>query len=272
VWLFVIFLPASVGIARNGGMAEISKRHGRILEILDTEGTVSISTLAHRLRVSAETVRRDLRPLAARGTVVRMHGAVGLAGSEGEAPFQRRMSENAEAKQRIARAAAATIRNGDSLVMDTGTTTSFLARALLGHERLDIVTNSTDIARTLSGRRGNRVYLVGGRVNGDSGAVLGAEATLAVTGFRAEHAIISTGGISERGVMDFDPDEGAFARAVLACGRRRMVVSDSGKFGREALVIVCDLGGIDDLVTDASPPADLAKAMALADVRVTVAR
>lgn len=252
-------------------MASHSKRHGRILEILDSEGTVTIATLAHRLDVSTETVRRDLRPLAARGEVVRMHGAVGLATAASEAPFQRRMSENALAKQRIARAAAALVRNGDSLLLDTGTTTSFLARALHGHERLDIVTNSTDAARILAGHGGNRVFLVGGRMNGDSGAVLGAEAIAAVSGFRAEHAIISAGAIAPRGIMDFDPDEAAFARALLGCGRRRTVVSDANKFGSEALVVVCALAGIDRLVTDAAPPSDLAEALDEAQVEVTVA-
>jgi DeoR family glycerol-3-phosphate regulon repressor len=249
----------------------ISKRHGTILEILDGEGTVSIAALAERLRVSAETVRRDLRPLAARGTVVRMHGAVGLAARSGEAPFQRRMSENAEAKQRIARAAAATIRNGESVAMDTGTTTSFLARALAAHERLDIVTNSMDVARTLSGRNGHSVHLVGGRVNGDSGALLGSAAVDAVTRFRVDHAMISAGAIGVAGVMDFHPDEAEFARALLRVGRRRVVISDSGKFGREALVVVCVLTEIDDIVTDAAPPARLDAALRLSNVVVTVA-
>ena len=251
-------------------MDRLSKRHGRILEILDREGTVTIAELAGRLDVSAETVRRDVRPLADRGTVVRMHGAVGLAGSAGEAPFQRRMSENAEAKQRIARVAAAFVRNGDSLALDTGTTTSFLSRALTRHERLEIVTNSTDIARTLAGRNGNRVHLLGGRFGADSGAVLGPETVEAMQRFRVGHAIISAGGIAADGVMDYDPDEAAFARAVLAAGRRRIVVCDSGKFGRSALVRVCPLDGIDALVTEAAPTGALAAALVAAGIDVSV--
>lgn len=252
-------------------MALVSKRHGRILEILEREGTVSIATLAGRLDVSTETVRRDLRPLAARGTVVRMHGAVGLAGTAGEAPFRRRMSENAEAKQRIARAAARTVRNGDSLILDTGTTTSFFARALAGHEGLDVVTNSTDVALTLAARPENRVFLLGGRVNGDSGALLGAEAVQALSRFRADLAVISAGGIGPDGIMDYDPDEAAFARTALTRGRRRMVVSDSGKFGRDALVRVAGLDGIDELVTDGAPAGDLRDGLAQHGVKVTVA-
>jgi DeoR family transcriptional regulator, glycerol-3-phosphate regulon repressor len=154
-------------------MDRLSKRHSRILEILGREGTVTIAELAGRLDVSAETVRRDVRPLADRGTLVRMHGAVGLAGSAGEAPFQRRMGENALAKQLIARTAAALVRSGESLALDTGTTTSFLARALTRHERLEIVTNSTDIARTLAGRGDNRVHLLGAGLVRTRGRSLG---------------------------------------------------------------------------------------------------
>jgi DeoR family glycerol-3-phosphate regulon repressor len=251
-------------------MDRLSKRHGRILEILGREGTVTIAELAGRLDVSAETVRRDVRPLADRGTVVRMHGAVGLAGSAGEAPFQRRMTENAGAKQGIARTAATFVRDGDSLALDTGTTTSFLARALTRHERLEVITNSTDIARTLGGRNGNRVHLLGGRFHADSGAVLGVETVEAMLRFRVDHAIISAGAVSAEAVMDYDPDEAAFARAVLAAGRRRIVVCDSGKFGRRALVEVCPLGGIDALVTEVAPTGTLAAALAEQGVAVTL--
>ncbi len=242
-------------------MISVSKRHGEILRILGNEGTVSVSALADRLRVSSETVRRDLRPLTADGTVVRMHGAVGLAGQSGEAPFQKRMRENAEAKQAVARHLASTIRNGDSLMVDTGTTTSFLARALVRHDRLTVITNSTDIARTLSPRGANRVILVGGRVNGDSGAALGGEAVAFARQFTVQHAVITAGAIDADGIMDFDPDEADFARAVLSCGRRRVAISDHTKFGRDALVRVLGFDGIDELYTDRAPPMDVRRAL-----------
>ncbi len=81
----------------------LSKRHAKIIELLETQGTVSVSDMARHFDVSLETVRRDVKSLTESGTVVRIHGAVGLAGQIGEAPFQRRMRENAAAKQAIAR-------------------------------------------------------------------------------------------------------------------------------------------------------------------------
>ena len=118
-----------------------SKRHRAILTLLQQDGTVTISDLARKLDVSLETVRRDIKPLASEGTIVRMHGAISLPSMTGEAPFEKRMRENSEAKRAIAIAMAATVRDGDSIMLDTGTTTSFLARELLGHRRLTVITN-----------------------------------------------------------------------------------------------------------------------------------
>lgn len=249
----------------------LSKRHGEILKILDGEGTVTIAALAGRLGVSLETVRRDLRPLAARGTVLKMHGAVGLAGVWGEAPFQRRMRENAEAKQAVARHVAATIRNGETLMMDTGTTTSFLARALVRHERLTVITNSTDAARLLAPLGGNRVFLAGGEMAGESPAALGPAAVAFVAGFSAQHAVISAGAVNAGGVMDYDPAEAEFARTLLARAARRVVATDAAKFARRGLVTVCGFDGFDELVTDRPPPADVGGALAAAGVRLALA-
>lgn len=237
-----------------------SPRHGRILEILMQEGSVSLRDLARRLDVSTETIRRDSRLLAARGRVLRMHGAIGLPSVVGEAPFDRRLRENRTAKEAIARAAAATIRDGESVMLDTGTTTSLVALALLEHHRLTVVTNSSDIARTLATVNGNTVYMAGGELRSDSGAALGVSAIQFVTRFSVDHAVISAGAVNAaQGVLDYELEEAEFAQAVLGCGRRRVVVTDASKFGRKGLVQVCGLDGFDELIADCAPPADLAR-------------
>jgi DeoR family glycerol-3-phosphate regulon repressor len=122
-------------------------------------------------------------------------GRWGLAGQVGEAPFQRRMRENADAKRRIAREMAGLIKDGDSVMLDTGTTTSLVARELLGHRRLTVVTNSSDIARTLATMNGNKVYMAGGELRSDSGAAFGVSAIEFISKFSVAHAIISAGAI-----------------------------------------------------------------------------
>jgi DeoR family glycerol-3-phosphate regulon repressor len=249
-----------------------SKRHAEILRMVQDEGTISIADLADRLGVSLETVRRDVKPLTSDGTVMKMHGAIGLPAIVGEAPFERRMRENSEAKRAIARLVATTIVDGESVMLDTGTTTSYLARELLGHRRLTVVTNSSDIARTLATVNGNRVYMAGGELRSDSGAAFGISAIEFVSRFSVNHAIISIGALdAAAGVMDYDLEEAEFARMVLSRGTRSLVVTDHSKFGRQGLVQVCGFGGFGELVTDRAPPADIAAALAAAGTRLTVA-
>ncbi|HUG61413.1 MAG TPA: DeoR/GlpR family DNA-binding transcription regulator [Methylomirabilota bacterium] len=237
-------------------------RHLDILDALAAAGSLSVNDLAARLDVSSETVRRDLKALADSGDVVKTHGRAALSPRRGEAPFERRMRENADAKRAIALLVAETVTDGDSVMLDTGTTTSFVARALLARRGLTIVTNSSDIARTLAIVNDNTVFMAGGQLRADNGAAFGAAAVEFVRRFKVRHAIVSIGAVSaEAGAMNYDLAEAEFGREVLACGERRLIVTDATKFGRSALVKVCGLGDFDVLVTDAPPPPDLAAAL-----------
>ncbi len=249
----------------------LSKRHSDILKILEAEGTVTISALARQLGVSLETVRRDVRPLSETGAVMRVHGAVGLAGQIGEAPFQKRMRENAAAKQAIARAVAASIRDGESVMFDTGTTTSYVARELVGHRRLTVVTNSSDIARTLATVNGNRVYMAGGELRSDSGAAFGKSALDFIARFTVHHAVISAGAVDATGVMDYALEEAEFARLVLSRGERRVVVTDHSKFGRRGLISVAGFDGIGEVITDRPPAPEITAALAATGTALTLA-
>jgi DeoR family glycerol-3-phosphate regulon repressor len=248
-----------------------SWRQAELLKLLDGRGMLPIAEVAEALGISAETARRDIRALVDAGSAVRSHGAVGLAGQTGEAPFDRRMRENAAAKRAIARAVATGIADGASVMLDTGTTTSFIARELLRHRRLTVVTNSSDIARILATVNGNRVYMAGGELRRDSGAALGASALDFIGRFSVEHAVISAGAVDAGGVMDFDLQEAEFARAVLACGARRIVATDATKFGRRGFIRVTDFAQVDMLITDRAPPADLAAALLAAGTEVMAA-
>lgn len=249
-----------------------SKRHSEILRLLNDEGTITIADLAEKLGVSLETVRRDVKPLTSDGSILKMHGAIGLPSAVGEAPFERRMRENAEAKRAIAKSVAATIHDGESVMLDTGTTTSYLARELLGHRRLTVVTNSSDIARTLATVNGNKVYMAGGELRSDSGAAFGVSAIEFVSRFAVTHAVISAGAVDmANGVMDYDLEEAEFARMVLSRGQRSVVVTDHTKFGRQGLVQVCGFSGFTELFTDRRPSDDLTAALSDAGALLSIA-
>jgi DeoR family glycerol-3-phosphate regulon repressor len=247
----------------------LSRRHAEITRIVHDRMSASVADLARQLGVSAETIRRDLRLLSERGELLKLHGHAALPHAVGEAPFERRMRENAEAKRVIARLAASRIDDGDSVMLDTGTTTSFLARELLHKRGLTVVTNSSDIARTLATVNGNRVYMAGGELHGDNGAAFGEPALQFIQRFNVHHAIITAGGLDPlSGVNDHYWEEAEFARTTLSRGERRLVVTDSSKFNRSALVNVCGFSGFDLLVTDRSPEGDLAIALAEAGVDI----
>ena len=162
-----------VAAVREGSLSAAARRlaRRRLRRPAGHEALVGVGQVQrHRL------ARRLGQRVAERGEVLKMHGAAALPHAVGEAPFERRMRENSDAKRAIAAAVAATIRDGDSIMMDTGTTTSFLARELLGHRRLTVVTNSSDIARTLSTVNGNKVYMAGGELRSDNGAAFGSTA------------------------------------------------------------------------------------------------
>jgi DeoR family glycerol-3-phosphate regulon repressor len=247
-------------------------RHSRLLVFVQERGSISIAELAAALNVSQETIRRDIRPLAQAGHVVKLHGAVSLPDALTEPPFERRLRENAVAKRAIARHAAHLIEDGDSLMLDTGTTTSIFARELLRKRNLTVVTNSADIARTLATVNGNKVYMAGGELNGDNGAAFGASAIQFASSFNVRHAFISIGALDAvTGPADSFLDEAEFARMLLQRGERRYILTDSSKFGRRALIKVCDFSDVDVLITEKAPPDDLSEALRQAEVSVEIA-
>ena len=251
--------------------ARYSKRHADILRIVREDGTTAITSLAKRLAVSAESIRRDVKPLTETGALVRVHGAVALPHHLFEAPFDRRMRENADAKRTLARFMAAKIEDGDTLMLDTGTTTSILARELLSKTSLTVITNSSDIARTLSTVNGNTVFMAGGELRGDNGAAFGPTAIDFIGKFRVRHAIISIGAIdAQTGPMDYDLGEAQFAKAVLAPGERATIITDHSKLGRSGLVKVCDFGDFDCLITDKCPEDGILKKLHQAGTEIEI--
>ncbi|MDH3668751.1 MAG: DeoR/GlpR family DNA-binding transcription regulator [Paracoccaceae bacterium] len=247
----------------------LSKRQLGILQSARQFGTVGIRDLAIELDVSHETIRRDIRQLIDRGELVKLRGAVRHPDAGREAPFERRLRENVEAKRRIARHAAAMVADGDSVMMDTGTTTSIFARELLTKRGLTVVTNSSDVARTLATVNGNKVYMAGGELHGDNGAAFGRSACNFIAGFNVRHAVISIAAVSvQSGLMDYHLDEAEFARIVLERGERRTVLTDSTKFENTALVRVAGFDQVDLLITDRMPSPAISSALTEAGTRV----
>lgn len=249
-----------------------TERQSAIVATVEQKGIAAIGDLAETLSVSDETIRRDVRVLAARGLVRKVHGGVALPDPLRETAFRQRMGEREAAKRAIARATAGLIAPGESLILDTGTTTTYVAQALADHHDLMAITNCTDIARALATGTGNRIYMAGGQLRADDGAVLGHEAIRSIERFHAHTAILSVGGLDpEIGLMDHHVAEGEFSAAVIAHAERAIVVADHSKFTRRAPVRFAAFADIDIVVTDRGPPPEAAEALEAAGVMLVVA-
>ncbi len=210
------------------------------------------------LSVSDETVRRHVQPLVNKGLVLRVHGGIVLPDQLQEAPYLRRMDENKKSKQRIADKAASLVQNGESLFLDSGSTTAYVALALINHRNLSVVTNSVEIARTLASRNGNHVYMAGGELRGDDAAAFGKPVIDFIRQFHYKHAVLSIGGISPKSeVFDFHLEEMEVSQAAITQAERVIVVADHTKFSRQALVKVCDFDVVDTLICDQVPPGNI---------------
>lgn len=253
--------------------AQPNHRQQEILNALRRAGgSLRVQRLAEELQVSEETVRRNLKRLADGGLVEKMHGGARLAGNLGETDFQQRLKQNPDAKQIVARHMAGMIADGTSLFLDVGSTTSYIADALRDHCNLLVVTNSVSVAYKLATRGGNQVYMAGGLLRAHDGGAFGAEAMTFANNFKTDLAVLSTAGITaEDGFMLADLEEANFSRAILRNAGRRIVASDSSKFGRSAPITLCEPGLIDTLVCDRAPPADLGAAAARWGTRIEVA-
>ena len=250
----------------------LNSRQARILEVLRREQLLAVTQLAEALDVSSETIRRDLRLLAAKGLVEKSHGNVRWRDRSEDQPLQRRMLDNMMAKQSIARAIAGEISDGESVFLDTGSTNIYVAHALKGRRDLTIVTNSAPIAQQLSTREGNRVYLSGGELRADDCAAFGPAAIAFLQQFMVKTAIISAAGLDANlGVMDNHLCEADVSRSVIGHTERIIVGADHSKFGRRRLVAALGFADVDLLVTDQKPMGPLGAELERHDVEVLVA-
>jgi DeoR family glycerol-3-phosphate regulon repressor len=249
------------------------ERREQIVRLVRENSRVSVEDLAVMLGASKETVRRDLSGLAEEGRIRKVHGSAVLPEATSENSFDIRMNESAPHKKRIAKRAAQLFKPGDSLFIDTGTTTLMFAEALAESTGLTVITNSASIARVMGQGRGkNKVFLLGGEYREESSQNLGSFVLEQISRFRADHAVLTVGAISQFGAMDFALEESDVARAMVAHARSVTVLADSSKLGREALFPWSPLAGLDRLVTDQLPEGSaLTNALGVARVEVILA-
>ncbi|WP_422050976.1 DeoR/GlpR family DNA-binding transcription regulator [Shimia sp.] len=233
-----------------------SFRDREILEIARTEGKVTVEGLAAHFDVTVQTIRRDLTQLANAGRLERVHGGAVLPSGVRNIAYEERSRVNAEAKAAMAQACAAEIPNGSALFINIGTSTEALARALLGHDGLLVVTNNLNVAQILSGNERCDVLLTGGKPRPEDGGLVGPIAERMVRDFAFDYAILGCSAISADGAAyDFAMDEIAVSQAAHLGARETWLLADHSKFQRNAPARILDFAEVDRLFTDALPEA-----------------
>lgn len=228
-------------------------RENHILRLLSTaEGRLETERLAEMLKVSRETVRRDLLKLESEGKVRRVHGGVLAAEVKGEPPFRARRHLNAGAKQRIARAAARMVEPGATCFVDAGTTTAAFAAALASVPLVTVITNSTDVAATIrNGQPTAEVVLIGGKVASDFPGTHGELAISQISRFRPDIAFISPVALHpQHGATSYYLPEAEVARAMIANAGRTVLLADRSKLGQLSRVEICPCRTIDVLICE----------------------
>ncbi len=235
-----------------------SLRQSGILEIARTEGRVMVDDLARRFDVTLQTIRRDLSELADMGHLDRVHGGAVPRTGVANLGYDQRRRMNQAAKAAIARACAAAITDNSSLILNLGTTTEAVARELLGHRNLTVVTNNMNVANTLAANPGCEIMVAGGALRRSDGGLVGDLTTQFFEQFKVDVAVIGASALDRDGdILDFDLAEVRVSRAILRQARKVFLVCDGSKLERSAPARLASLADIDTLFTDHPLPPDL---------------
>ena len=237
-------------VTRSGSTMVVEDRRNQLLELVRSRGFASLLELASELAVSESTVRRDLEHLEEVGVARRTHGGVFYTGESPEFPhFKDRQESQWDKKQAIGRKAVELIEDGDTLLLDGGSTTYEVAQLLAGRP-LQVVTNSMPVANLLSRSTSNDLVLIGGNVHSRTGVTMGPYANQMLSSLSVRRTIISVAAINDRGFYNSNILQVETQRAMIAAGDEVIVVADSTKFGHSSLAHVCDLDAIQCLVVD----------------------
>jgi DeoR family glycerol-3-phosphate regulon repressor len=241
-----------------------------MVEVVRARGSVSVEALAEQFKVTLQTVRRDMKLLAAAGLLARFHGGASAPRSTTEnTAYQQRAQQHRAAKLAIARAVARAVPDDCSLILNIGTTTEAVARELRQRKGLRVITNNLNVAAILSDHPDCELIVAGGTVRVRDRGIVGEATVDFVSQFKVDIAIIGISGIEADGSLrDFDYREVTVSRAIIEHARQVWLVADQSKFNRPAMVELGRLEQIDRLFTDAEPPAPFPELLRSAAVRL----
>jgi DeoR family fructose operon transcriptional repressor len=232
----------------------IAERHTRLKELISRRGMCDLETLSAELDVSQSTVRRDVENLEQTGLVRRTHGGViwvGEKSTTGSRPyaFDQRMGYQLDAKRHIARAARSLVQPGDTVLIDGGTSTFYLAQELLG-QPMQLVTNSLPIANLFLNDENVELLVTGGLMYPRYGVLLGPMAENVLSTIHTKIMFLSVAGIHDGSLYNQNLLLVQSEQRMMEQSQQVVLLADSGKFGQQALAKLCQLDEIDVVVSD----------------------
>lgn len=235
---------------------DTSRRRQEISTLVRERGSVQVTNLAERYGVSMQTIRKDLHFLTKKGIAARSYGGAISADAVNvvaEPPIETKRAANIDEKARIGALAAAMVRPGDSVVLDSGTTTLQIAHHLPDDEDITVLTNDLDILCALARKERIRVVMLGGTLRRRNRAFYGAQTESALSDLHVDKLFLGVDGFDvERGITTHFEPEAMLNRKMAKAARQVIAVTDRSKFGKVCLHRILNVDEIDDLVTDAT--------------------
>ncbi|WP_276354523.1 DeoR/GlpR family DNA-binding transcription regulator [Cohnella caldifontis] len=249
------------------------RRKKKILEQLGKEGRVEVPALAEELRVSTETIRRDLERLDREGRLKKVYGgAVKVEADSIELPFDVKTALQSREKAAIGKLAASLVKNGDTVMLGNGTTTIEIIRNLGESRDVTIVTHSTPALLLALDAFPGKVIFIGGEVNKRQKSAEGPLAEMLLNQLRVNKAFLSAGGVSlADGVTDYELAEASISRKMMERADETVFLIDSSKFGNTTFANVCSLDDVYTVITDRHCSAEWKQYLADKDIQVRIA-
>jgi DeoR family transcriptional regulator of aga operon len=261
---------------KNPGKSRLlgEERRRRIVAWINEHGSATVNELAREFGVSTVTLRSDLQALELSGALERSHGGA-LPVAVTEAPLSVKLARYHDEKVRIAKVAAAMIRDGETIILDSGSTTFEIARLIgaLPLRSLTVVTNALNIAMELADAPSHiRVLMLGGVLRQLSHSMVGPDAEQTLSRLAADRLFLGADGIDiDLGVTTADPTEAQLNSRMVEIARQTVVLADASKFGRRSLSLIAPLLAVHCIVTDRNAPDELVAAFQERGVEVQLA-
>ena len=249
------------------------ERQRQILTLIGRQGRLSVAEIVEQFSISEATARRDLESLASQGKVQRVHGGVmSLETAPPELPILERKTEQVWEKERIGRAAADLVPEGESVFLGSGTTVLEVARNLRDRRRLTVVTNSLPVLNMLAGQKEISVISLGGMLRESELSFIGHITEQALAELRVDKAFMGTRGLSlEHGLTNDYLQETLTDRAILKIGREVIIVADHSKINRVSTALLAPLDAMNIFVTDPNADKKFLQALKKKHIQVVVA-